>query len=188
MTSGSLVIKNFWAIRISSIENSKLKSYLAFTEFLKDILKKVKIICSKHGLFEQVPKDHLKGSGCPKCKLSKGIKKICDILDLNNIKYEREVIIDGCKSKNNIHLRFDLYLSELNTYIEYDGEQHFRQVSNWGGTSSFLKNIERDNIKNEFCKLNNINLFRISYKEDVSERVNVILKLYSSLTEPLPNL
>ena len=28
---------------------------------------KVKIICSKHGIFEQNPSSHLYGTGCPKC-------------------------------------------------------------------------------------------------------------------------
>ena len=28
---------------------------------------KVKIICPIHGIFEQRPSEHLKGSGCPKC-------------------------------------------------------------------------------------------------------------------------
>ncbi len=30
-------------------------------------ISKVKIICRKHGIFEQSPTDHLKGSGCPDC-------------------------------------------------------------------------------------------------------------------------
>ena len=30
---------------------------------------KVKIICPKHGVFEQTPNNHLKGCGCPKCAL-----------------------------------------------------------------------------------------------------------------------
>lgn len=28
---------------------------------------KIKIVCSKHGIFEQTPNNHLKGSGCPAC-------------------------------------------------------------------------------------------------------------------------
>lgn len=28
---------------------------------------KVKILCPHHGLFEQVPRDHISGTGCPKC-------------------------------------------------------------------------------------------------------------------------
>ena len=31
---------------------------------------KVKIICKKHGVFEQYPSHHLKGCGCPKCSTS----------------------------------------------------------------------------------------------------------------------
>lgn len=31
---------------------------------------KVKIICQKHGVFEQIPKSHLNGSGCEKCSFS----------------------------------------------------------------------------------------------------------------------
>lgn len=34
---------------------------------------KIKIICSKHGVFEQAPDCHLRlGAGCPHCKSSKG--------------------------------------------------------------------------------------------------------------------
>lgn len=32
----------------------------------------VKIICKKHGIFEQTPKSHLRGSGCIKCIIKKG--------------------------------------------------------------------------------------------------------------------
>ena len=28
---------------------------------------KIKIICPLHGVFEQIPNNHLKGCGCPKC-------------------------------------------------------------------------------------------------------------------------
>jgi hypothetical protein len=34
----------------------------------KNRLTKVKIICIKHGIFEQTPCNHLNGRGCPKCK------------------------------------------------------------------------------------------------------------------------
>jgi hypothetical protein len=37
----------------------------------KNNLTKVKIICPVHGIFEQIPGDHLKGSGCSKCSGTK---------------------------------------------------------------------------------------------------------------------
>lgn len=33
---------------------------------------KVKILCGEHGAFEQKPRDHLQGKGCPKCVFDKG--------------------------------------------------------------------------------------------------------------------
>ena len=42
----------------------------------KGSLDKVKIICSKHGVFTQTPSDHLSGNGCPKCKNKNKTKTI----------------------------------------------------------------------------------------------------------------
>lgn len=36
---------------------------------------RVKIICSKHGVFEQKPHNHLKGQGCPKCRAEQVSKR-----------------------------------------------------------------------------------------------------------------
>ena len=37
----------------------------------KNTEEKVKIICPVHGVFEQSPKKHKKGQGCPKCSNEK---------------------------------------------------------------------------------------------------------------------
>ena len=37
----------------------------------KSIHTKITIVCSTHGEFEQIPNDHLKGKGCPKCGLER---------------------------------------------------------------------------------------------------------------------
>lgn len=37
----------------------------------KGSVEKVNIMCKKHGLFQQSPRDHLQGCGCPKCGLEK---------------------------------------------------------------------------------------------------------------------
>jgi hypothetical protein len=136
---------------------------------------KIKIICQKHGNFEQKPFKHLQSQGCPKCKLSKGILKICRILDSKDIKYNMEKSIEGCVSINNTKLRFDIYIIEKDIYIEYDGEQHFRSVESWGGECGFRSVKERDSIKNKFCKLNDIKLFRISYKDNIEDKLKEII-------------
>jgi hypothetical protein len=55
--------KNF--IKISSkIHNHKYDYSLVD---YKNKNQKVKIMCDTHGIFEQLPKNHMKGHGCPKC-------------------------------------------------------------------------------------------------------------------------
>ena len=44
---------------------------------------KIKIICSKHGIFEQIPNNHLLNKGCPRCNESKGELQIHNYLKIN---------------------------------------------------------------------------------------------------------
>ena len=54
----------------------------------KNCMEKVKIICKKHGIFEQTPNKHLGGQGCPKCNQSKGETNIEIILKREKIDYK----------------------------------------------------------------------------------------------------
>jgi hypothetical protein len=54
-------------------------------------------------------------------------------------------------------------LPDYNICIEYDGIQHFESVDYFGGELGFINTQMRDNIKNEYCKNNNIKLIRIPY-------------------------
>lgn len=138
--------------------------------------KNVIIICTKHGEFNQMPTTHLNGSGCPKCGYeSNGEQIINDYLEDNNIEHIREKKFNDCK--NIRKLPFDFYLPKKNILIEYDGEQHFKPVKNWGGEIGFNKIIINDNIKNNFADNNNIKLIRIKYSEinEISNILNEIL-------------
>jgi very-short-patch-repair endonuclease len=60
--------------------------------------------------------------------------------------------------------RFDFYLPDINTCIEYDGKQHFNFVGTWYQTKEeFERAIQRDKEKTEYCIKNNIKLIRIPY-------------------------
>lgn len=140
----------------------------------KSSLSKLIIICKNHGEFKQTPNKHITlKQGCPRCNDSKGENYINDYLKYNNIKFIREKRFNGCKNK--FSLPFDFYLPIFNICIEYDGIQHFEPIEIWGGHKSLIKTIMRDNIKNEYCKKNNIKLIRISYKENIEERMREII-------------
>ena len=130
-------------------------------------IKKVAIICDKHGVFYQTPNDHInQGSGCPVCKESKGEKLVTGILKKLNINFEKQHKFKDCKVQGIKYCRvvpFDFYLPEYNTVIEYDGRHHFEPVKDHGGEENFIRRQYIDSVKNDFCKKNNINLIRIPY-------------------------
>lgn len=66
----------------------------------------------------------------------------------------------------NKHLYYDLVIKHRNQFlalIEYDGEQHFKEIPHFTGTLTDQQ--YRDNIKNEYAKNNNLPLLRISYRD-----------------------
>jgi hypothetical protein len=138
----------------------------------KSVKNKIEITCSKGHIFHQTVSNHLQGKGCPICRESIGERSISIYLDSNKIKYNRQQKFDDCKYLN--QLVFDFYLPELNICIEYDGIQHFKPISIFGGSEEFEKTKIRDEIKNKYCLENSIKLYRISYEDDIKESLNLI--------------
>ena len=68
---------------------------------------------------------------------------------------------------------FDFYLPDYNACIEYDGQQHFEPIDFFGGEEKFKKTIQRDEIKTNYCLVNNIRLLRIRYDENVIEALEM---------------
>lgn len=140
---------------------------------------KIKILCKKHGIFLQTPKSHLKGSGCPKCNLSKGETKIIKFLNDNNIKYECQKKFLNLINNGRNSLRFDFYIPSKNLLIEYDGIQHYKggKIFNHILTKKEFEEIrKRDKIKSKYAKNNNIKLLRIPYFQ--FKEINKILKKF----------
>ena len=102
-------------------------------------------------------------NSCGKClNQSFGQEKISQLLEINNIDYQQEKTFNTCRfPKTHALARFDFYVN--NKYlIEFDGKQHFQQDknSNWQGLDYIRAH---DEIKNQWCKDNNIPLIRIPY-------------------------
>jgi very-short-patch-repair endonuclease len=111
-------------------------------------------------------------TGCPRCCQSKGELKIHNYLKNENINFIQEHKFSNCK--NILKLKFDFYLPDYNLCIEYDGIQHF-EVQDFFGGEKALQNLQKnDNIKNEYCKNNNINIIRIRYDENIINKLNEI--------------
>lgn len=117
---------------------------------------------------------HTQSCGCLRSEsFSKFEVFITNILKENHILYKNEYGFDDCKGVGGKKLRFDFYLPNYNTLIEYDGEQHFKPIKYFGGEEAYQNRIKNDEIKNKYCKMHKINLIRIPYtlKEDSVEEI-----------------
>lgn len=100
---------------------------------------------------------------------------IADILDYNNIPYEREYLI----KYNSKTMYIDFYISIIGIAIEYDGIQHTQGRWHDEGYK------ERDANKNEYCINSGINLLRISsIAYSISDIIKELQKVIPELKRP----
>lgn len=160
------IINNARSIHGDKYDYSKIE--------LKNVDTKISIICPDHGKFYQTPYNHINNKqGCPACATSQGERLIEQYLQNLNINYIKEYRFKDCK---NIRiLPFDFYLPKQNIAIEFDGIQHFKPITFFGGDKGFNLTQQNDNIKNNYCNKNNIKLIRIKYNENIKDRLGGVL-------------
>ena len=98
------------------------------------------------------------------CLNSAGEYQINKILKQNNIIFETQKTYEDCRFPDtNALAKFDFYINN-SFLLEFDGEQHYSRIkTNWNTEEKFLKTLEHDNFKNDYCKKHNIPLKRIPY-------------------------
>lgn len=154
----------------------KVDSSIIPLEDYQTIQTKIKFKCLLcNNEWETTPSNVLHGYGCPVCSIKKSIgeKIIQNWLILHNIKFLPQMKFDNCK--DNLCLPFDFYLIDENKCIEYDGIQHFRPIEYFGGQENFKYTQRHDQIKTEYCKINNIPLLRIPYYANIEEELENFL-------------
>ena len=104
-------------IFVERSENIHGKKYDYSLIDYKNTHTKVKIICPKHGIFEQAPYSHMAGNRCPKCKsiISKPEIEVQDFVKSLGFK----IITNNRKILNGKEL--DIFIPSLNKAIEFNG-------------------------------------------------------------------
>lgn len=105
---------------------------------------------------------------CRSCATkSKGEKKIQNILRNNNIKYEEQYVFNDLRGKNNRRLPFDLAVlhedSTIWCLIEYQGEQHYKDIEYFKSSEPLEIRQAVDRKKKEYCEQHDIKLIVIPY-------------------------
>lgn len=161
-TASSQFVKRSKTVHGNKYDYSKAK-YTGARERLE-------IVCRKHGSFWQRPNTHLFGSGCPKCYESQGEVAVRVFLEQHAIPFAPQArLIVGTQ------YRFDFYLPNSKTLIEYHGRQHFRALDFFGGVEGLKATQKRDQFKRSWAKQNGYTLVEIRYDEDVEEVLTATL-------------
>lgn len=105
-------------------------------------------------------------TGCPACCSGTNENLIDKMLSQNSFSFKREVPIKSIISNENRQIFVDFYIPNINTIIEYNGEQHYKpirfgNISQKQAEEKLLRQQERDNYLQSLCITKNISLIWI---------------------------
>jgi len=82
--------------------------------------------------------------------------------------------------KTGYNLELDCYNRKLNAAFEFQGRQHYEPIEFFGGEETFVKQVERDELKTRLCELNDVKLFKIDGRrcpKDKAKAKSFLLKV-----------
>lgn len=112
---------------------------------------------------------------------SSGEVKIHNILSDYGVPFEEEYTFDDLVASSNRKLRFDFAIfnddGELDFLLEFNGKQHYKSVSKFGGKRGVKRQQYNDIQKRKYCLKNNIKLITIPYYDENKISYDYIMKL-----------
>ena len=114
-------------------------------------------------------------------KASRGEIKIYDILKEAGLNFEEEYSFPDLVSHLNHPLRFDFAVFDdngnIDFLIEYQGEQHYKAKSKFGGIQGLRKQQYNDMLKREYCKKHGYKLIAIPWLDEGKINYDYIMTL-----------
>ena len=111
--------------------------------------------------------------------------KIEDILRDAGLNFKEEYSFSDLVGQNGHALRFDFAVfddnNELEFLIQYQGIQHYKAKSVFGGASGLRKQQYYDMLKRQYCKKHNIKLILIPYWDEYNIDYDYIMNLADTL-------
>ncbi|HVC09248.1 MAG TPA: hypothetical protein VNH15_04840 [Elusimicrobiota bacterium] len=159
--AGKLINTETFLMRANKVHGNKYSYKKTIFTRMRD---KIVITCKFHGDFLQSAGHHLQGQGCKRCRIPRGESVIESYLKENGIDYEWEYSPVGLPAKRKLRYDFCVKINGHIGLIEYHGVQHYKPISFGGGASDYEGGLERDRVKAEYAKENNIPFLVISHK------------------------
>lgn len=127
----------------------------------------VTIKCNKHNyIWDILPGNIKKGRWCPVCSMGFNEKVVWDYFNNMECNIKIQYCFDDLVGENNEKLKYDFAILDKNnnlvSLVEVDDKEHkYKHLGNSTRQIQRQKAIERNKIKDEYCKKHNIQLYRI---------------------------
>ena len=147
-------------------ENIETPIYVPMQK-IDDTSKRFKCVCPLHGEFVTSLAKIRNGNCCPECDgsgESVGERNVRRYLQNKNIKFKQEFRIED-KKYFETYAMVDFYLPDLNTMIEFQGEQHYG-IANKAithGSRKWQSQKKRDNHLRRYATDHNVRLIEVPY-------------------------
>lgn len=142
----------------------------------------IRCVCKKCGwIWEAMPANLLRGSGCPIHHISRGEKYIMNQLNNMNINYIFQKKFDGLIGLGARPLSFDFYLPEYNILIEYQGNFHDK-TDRLQTDEDFKRQLAHDNLKRNYAIIHGYKILEIWYYDDINKKLNEIFNITNPVT------
>ena len=138
------------------------------SKYGKNRSERIEVKCKNCGRINFKPIYRVIYGRCDYCSKSQGESWVLRLLEEHKVEYIPEYSFEDCKYINT--LPFDFYLPKLNIVIEYQGEQHEKEIKFFNDKHR----KEKDEIKRNYCKEHNIKEIEIWYWENVEEKLKII--------------
>lgn len=147
-------------------ENIDAPIYVPMQE-IKCVQKRFKCVCTLHGEFYASLRRIRSGHCCPECDNSGesvGERNVRRYLQSKNIKFIQEYRIED-KKYFDTYARVDFFLPDLNTMIEFQGEQHYgiENKAITHGSRKWQSQKKRDNHLRRYAADHKIRLIEVPY-------------------------
>jgi hypothetical protein len=153
----NLKLLNVWS-------NKNLKSPLVYAKSASAIVW-WKCNNNKHeDYYRSINTSNVCNFNCPSCGFSKGEKKLEDLFDKNNIKFDSQTKFHNLLGLGKGQLSYDFYLPKYNLFVEYQGVQHEKYIKGFHKSKKdFERQIEHDRRKKEYALQNGYQFLEIWY-------------------------
>ena len=150
--------------------------------------KKVKWACPNCGQEYFASPHHRTSSDkteCPYCKKqSKGEREIKKILNEYNVRYKEQESFDDLRGKSGRPLRYDFTIYKNGKWIgtiEFNGKQHYKPISVFGGQKQFDVQKQYDLMKIQYCLEHRVPILIVQYEQSGMTTKEMILQFFKNL-------